>query len=84
MDTENKTAYWQATKSFTVKVMLLWAFFGYFPTILFVEQLNAFHLGGLPLGFWFAQNGSIFVFMGLVLWYAKGMEKLDKQFDVHE
>lgn len=84
MESENKKAYWIATKGFTVKIMLLWAIFGYLPTIIFVEQLNAFSLGGLPLGFWFAQNGSIFAFMLLVLWYAKGMQKLDEKFDVHE
>ncbi|MDT8447868.1 MAG: DUF4212 domain-containing protein [bacterium] len=84
MEQDNKKDYWKATLSLTLKVMALWAFFGYVPTILFVEQLNSIHMGGFPLGFWFAQNGSIIIFFFLVLWYAKAMHKLDAKFDVNE
>lgn len=84
MEQDNKKAYWKAAISLTIKVMALWAFFGYVPTILFVEQLNSIKMGGFPLGFWFAQNGSIYAFFILVLWYAKAMAKLDEKFDVNE
>ena len=49
-----------------------------------MNELNAFHLGGFPLGFWFAQQGSIYVFVILILAYFLLMDRLDKKFDVHE
>ena len=52
--------------------------------IILVEQLNAIHLGGYKLGFWFAQQGSIYVFVVLIFFYAWRMNKLDRQFDVDE
>jgi putative solute:sodium symporter small subunit len=52
--------------------------------IVFAELLNNFHLGGYPLGFWFAQQGSIYVFVVLIFYYAKKMNELDRKFDVHE
>lgn len=50
--------------------------------IFFVEPLNQFHLAGFPLGFWFAQQGSIYVFIALVLIYALRMRRLDREHDV--
>ena len=84
MEPAKLKAYWKKTVRFTVLVMVVWAFFGYVPTILFVEQLNQIKVGGFPLGFWFAQNGSIYVFFLLTVWYAIRMEKIDREFDVHE
>ena len=53
--------------------------------ILLVEQLNDLaHLGGYPLGFWFAQQGSIYVFVILIFYYVKKINELDKQFGVDE
>jgi putative solute:sodium symporter small subunit len=52
--------------------------------ILFVEQMNAFSLGGYKLGFWFAQQGSIYTFVALIFFYAWRMNKLDRQYNVHE
>ena len=45
---------------------------------MFVEELNEYHVGGFPLGFWFAQQGSIYVFILLILVYAIWMDRLDK------
>ena len=50
----------------------------------FIEQLNTIRIGGVGLGFWFAQQGSIFVFVLLVLAYAVRMDRLDRQYDVGE
>ncbi|MDE0910909.1 MAG: DUF4212 domain-containing protein [Myxococcota bacterium] len=50
--------------------------------IVLVEPLNEFHLGGFPLGFWFAQQGAIYVFMVLVLIYAVMMRRLDRDHGV--
>ena len=47
-------------------------------------MLNGIHLGGYPLGFWFAQQGSIYVFIALIFYYAKKMDDIDRKFDVHE
>jgi putative solute:sodium symporter small subunit len=49
-----------------------------------VDQLNAISIGGYQLGFWFAQQGSIYVFVVLIFFYAFRMNKLDRKFDVHE
>ena len=52
--------------------------------LLLVEPLNAFRLGGYKLGFWFAQQGSIYTFVGLIFWYSSKMNKLDKKYNVEE
>jgi putative solute:sodium symporter small subunit len=52
--------------------------------ILLVDPLNAISLGGYKLGFWFAQQGSIYVFLVLIFVYAFAMDLLDRKFDVHE
>jgi putative solute:sodium symporter small subunit len=49
-----------------------------------VEPLNGIRLGGLPLGFWFAQQGSIYVFVILIFYYAWRMDQLDREYHVHE
>lgn len=52
--------------------------------IMFVEELNTIRLGGYKLGFWFAQQGSIYTFLGLIFWYTKKMNDLDKKYNVEE
>jgi len=52
--------------------------------ILLVDQLNAIHVGGFKLGFWFAQQGSIYTFVVLIFVYVALMNRLDKKFDVRE
>jgi putative solute:sodium symporter small subunit len=52
--------------------------------ILFVEQLNSIRIGGFQLGFWFAQQGSIYVFVILIFVYVKLMNRLDHEYDVDE
>lgn len=65
-------------------LLTIWAIVSYGCGILFVEPLNNIKLGGFPLGFWFAQQGSIYVFVVLIFVYYKLMKKLDEKFDVHE
>jgi putative solute:sodium symporter small subunit len=67
-----------------VVLLTIWAFVSYVCGILLVEQLNAIQLGGFPLGFWFAQQGSIYVFVVLIFAYYVLMRRLDRKFDVHE
>ena len=60
-------------------LLAIWAFVSIGLGIIFVEPLNQFRLGGFPLGFWFAQQGSIYVFILLILVYALWMDRLDRK-----
>ena len=81
---KNLTQYWRKNILLMVTLLTIWAAVAYGCSILFVEQLNAFTIAGFPLGFWFAQQGSIYVFVLLIFIYFFAMEKLDKEFDVDE
>ncbi len=63
---------------------MVWFLVSYGFGILLVEPLNNIQLGGYKLGFWFAQQGSIYVFLVLIFFYAWRMNQLDRRFDVHE
>ena len=77
-------SYWKAVLSLLKKVLFIWFIVSFGCGILFGQFLNQFHLGGYPLGFWFANQGSIYIFIILIFFYAFQMGKLDKEFDVHE
>ncbi|MGC8877204.1 DUF4212 domain-containing protein [Thermus sp.] len=81
---EKLEAYWKANTSLIRNLLIVWALVSYVFGILLVEPLNGIRLGGLPLGFWFAQQGSIYVFVVLIFYYAWKMDQLDRQYDVHE
>jgi putative solute:sodium symporter small subunit len=81
---EKRADYWKATVRLLAILMILWFIVSYGFGILLVEQLNTIMLGGYPLGFWFAQQGSIYAFLILIFVYAGAMNRLDKKFDVHE
>ena len=59
-------------------LLAIWFVVSYLLGIVFVEPLNHYYLGGFPLGFWFAQQGSIFVFIVLTFVYAFGMDRIDR------
>ncbi len=75
-------AYWRANLGLMAKLLVVWFVASYGLGIFFVEPLNRFKLGGFPLGFWFAQQGSIYIFVILVLIYARRMDRLDHEHDV--
>lgn len=77
-------AYWRKNLTYLAILLTFWFVVSYGCGILFAEQLNAFNLGGFPLGFWFAQQGSIYVFVILIFVYVRLMNRLDRQFDVDE
>jgi len=77
-------AYWKATLRLLTQVLIIWFLVSFGAGILFADWLNNFHLGGYPLGFWFAQQGSIYIFIVLIFYYAKKMGEIDRRFDVHE
>lgn len=84
MTPERSRAYWKRNVSLVVKLMVVWFVVSYGCGILFVEALNRIQLGGYKLGFWFAQQGSIYVFVALIFYYARKMAALDREFGVDE
>ena len=80
--TDSAHAYWRANLSLMLKLLAVWFVSSYGLGILLVEPLNRFHLGGFPLGFWFAQQGSIYIFVVLILIYALRMDQLDREHGV--
>ncbi len=77
-------AYWKENLKIIFSYLVVWFVVSYGCGILFVDQLNNIPFFGFKLGFWFAQQGSIFVFVGLIIAYAISMNKLDEKYDVHE
>ncbi|MDA1332519.1 MAG: DUF4212 domain-containing protein [Proteobacteria bacterium] len=81
---ESSQDYWRANVSTILKCLAVWFVCSYLFGIILVDQLNAISIGGYPLGFWFAQQGSIYVFLILIFYYVKHMNRLDREFDVDE
>jgi putative solute:sodium symporter small subunit len=77
-------AYWKRNLRYLLILLSIWFAVSYGLGILLVEPLNTIKIGGFPLGFWFAQQGSIYVFVILIFVYVRLMNKLDKEFDVDE
>jgi putative solute:sodium symporter small subunit len=83
-DSENRKAYWRANLKLTAISLAVWFAISYLAGIIFVEQLNAIHIGGYKLGFWFAQQGSMYGFVIIIFVYARRMAAIDRKFGVHE
>ena len=79
-----RVEYWKRNLRLMVMLLIVWFAVSFGAGILFVEQLNAFEFAGFPLGFWFAQPGSIYTFVVLILVYALRMDRLDEEFGVDE
>ena len=84
MTPANRTAYWRTNLRLVAVCMAVWFICSYVFGILLVEQLNRVTIGGFKLGFWFAQQGSIYIFVLLIFFYAWRMNRIDEQHDVHE
>lgn len=84
MKNDNKTAYWKENLRYLFILLLIWFVVSFGCGILFVDQLNTIKIGGFPLGFWFAQQGSIYVFVILIFVYVRLMNKLDKKYGYDE
>ena len=84
MEDKSSGAYWSAVLALLRNVLIVWFVVSYGCGIIFAEALNSISLGGYPLGFWFAQQGAIYVFVFLIFFYGNQMGKLDEKFDVHE
>lgn len=76
--------YWKANLRLVSILLVIWFVVSYLFGIILVDVLNTIRIGGVGLGFWFAQQGSIFTFLILIFVYAKRMNAIDRKFNVHE
>ncbi|EAQ99447.1 DUF4212 domain-containing protein [Congregibacter litoralis] len=76
--------YWKRNLSLMVKLLVVWFVVSYGCGIMFVDVLNQIQIGGYKLGFWFAQQGAIYVFVVLIFIYRSRMAALDREFGVEE
>ncbi|HPB73710.1 MAG TPA: DUF4212 domain-containing protein [Chromatiaceae bacterium] len=84
MTPENRAAYWKANLRLLSILLVIWFVVSYGFGILLVDTFNTVSIGGYKLGFWFAQQGSMYIFILLIFFYAWRMNALDQKFDVHE
>ncbi len=79
-------AYWIANLRVVAALLIVWALVSFGCGILIADRLNQFRLpgSGFPLGFWFAQQGSIYTFVALIFVYVRIMRRLDRKFGVDE
>ena len=77
---QRRRAYWRANVRLIRNLLIVWAFVSLGCGVLLVPILNTIKLGNLPLGFWMAQQGSIFTFVILIFVYAVQMDKLDRKY----
>jgi len=84
MDSLNKKKYWRENLKYLAILLTIWFLVSFVFGILLVDELNTIRLGGFKLGFWFAQQGAIYVFVVLIFVYIKLMNKLDKKFGFNE
>ena len=80
--TADPKAYWKATLRLTLGLLAIWFLVSFGAGILFRGWLDQFQIGGAPLGFWFAQNGSIYVFVLLIIIYCWKMTRLEKKYGI--
>ena len=78
----NKTnnSYWKENLKYVFILLTVWFIVSFFFGILFKENLDAFSIGGFKLGFWFAQQGSMYIFVILIFIYVRLINKLDKKY----
>jgi putative solute:sodium symporter small subunit len=80
----NAASYWRENVRLMIILLTIWFIVSYLFGILLVEQMNTIHIGGVGLGFWFAQQGSIYTFLILIFVYVKRMNALDRKYNVEE
>ena len=81
---EQAQAYWKRNLALMVKLLVIWFVVSYGFGIILVDVLNQVQIGGYKLGFWFAQQGAIYVFVALIFYYTRKMGDLDREFNVEE
>jgi putative solute:sodium symporter small subunit len=81
---EQQVSYWKQNLVYIVVLLSIWFAVSYLAGIMIADQLDAIRLGGFPLGFWFANQGSLVTFVVLIFVYVRLMNKLDRKFHVFE
>lgn len=81
---EDKVAYWKENISLVLKLLTIWFVVSFGCGILLVDVLNTVQFFGFKLGFWFAQQGAIYVFVALIFVYMHKMNEIDKRYGVDE
>jgi putative solute:sodium symporter small subunit len=84
MNADQRSAYWRRNLLYIAVLLAIWASISYGASILFADALDAVKIEGFPLGFWFANQGSILTFVVLIFVYVKLMNDLDRKFGVYE
>jgi len=84
MSQKNLKEYWSKNIRYLFILLSIWFFVSFVLGIFLVEPLNNIRMGGFKLGFWFAQQGSIYAFVAIIFVYINWMNKLDKEYDVDE
>lgn len=84
MDAQQRQEYWRSNLKIMAILLTVWALVSYGAGIVFVEPLNSVSFLGVPLGFWFAQQGSIVTFVILIFIYVRYMDRLDRKYGVEE
>ncbi len=82
MDEQQRREYWRKNLTLMSVLLAIWALVAFGAGIFFADALNKIEIGGFPLGFWFANQGSILVFLALIAIYVWRMDKLDKSFGI--
>lgn len=80
----NNSGYWKENLRLVAILLTIWFVVSFLFGIILVDTLNLIRIGGVGLGFWFAQQGSIYTFLVLIFVYARKMNALDRKYDVHE
>ncbi|ORT51901.1 RNA polymerase subunit sigma-32 [Vibrio sp. qd031] len=83
-DEAKAKAYWDKNVKLMISLMIVWFVVSFGCGILFVDALNNIQIGGYKLGFWFAQQGSIYTFLAIIFYYAWKMRQIDREFGVEE
>ena len=84
MSKDRQYAYWKENLRTVAILLFIWFMVSYGAGILFVDWLDQFKVAGFPLGFWFAQQGSMYIFVVLIFVYVRLMNTMDRKHDVHE
>ena len=84
MSSEKQKKYWKTNIRYLFILLSIWFLVSFVFGILLVDQLNTIKMGGFKLGFWFAQQGAIYIFVLIIFVYVFLMNRLDKTFDVDE
>ena len=84
MNPEKAQVYWKENISMIIKLLIVWFVFSFGCGILFINELNTIEMSGVKLGYWFAQQGAIYVFVILIFVYVKVMTRIDEKYGVNE